>query len=199
MADAPGSAIGRSALAGADLPAAVDVADLLQAPPNMRLLLRVGPVAAAILGAVLGDALGGRPNTARAIGAGEMTALRLGPDEWLIVGRRDAGAALARRIEAAASGSPLSLVEVSHGFVGLLLSGPRVEDVLAAGCPLPLHAAAFPVGRATRTLLGKAGVVLWRQAPDRFRIEVARSFAPYVVAFLAEAITTEAALAATPE
>jgi sarcosine oxidase, subunit gamma len=43
------------------------------------------------------------------------------------------------------------------------------------------------VGMATRTLLGKAEIVLWRQAVDRFQIDVWRSFAPYVREFLSEA------------
>jgi sarcosine oxidase subunit gamma len=40
----------------------------------------------------------------------------------------------------------------------------------------------------TRTILAKAEIVLWRTDGDTFRIEVARSFAPYIVAFLAEAM-----------
>jgi heterotetrameric sarcosine oxidase gamma subunit len=39
----------------------------------------------------------------------------------------------------------------------------------------------------TRTLLGKAAIVLWRTAADVFRIEVWRSFTPYVWACLEEA------------
>jgi sarcosine oxidase subunit gamma len=39
----------------------------------------------------------------------------------------------------------------------------------------------------TRTLLGKAEIVLWRIGAAAFRLEVWRSFAPYVSAFLAEA------------
>jgi sarcosine oxidase subunit gamma len=40
----------------------------------------------------------------------------------------------------------------------------------------------------TRTILAKAEILLWRTGDETFRIEVARSFAPYVVAFLAEAM-----------
>ena len=39
----------------------------------------------------------------------------------------------------------------------------------------------------TRTVFGKAEVMLWRTAADTFRIEVARSFAPYVWARLDDA------------
>jgi sarcosine oxidase subunit gamma len=40
----------------------------------------------------------------------------------------------------------------------------------------------------TRTVLGKAEIVLWRLAEQRFRIEVAQSFAPYVFGLLNEAL-----------
>ncbi len=40
----------------------------------------------------------------------------------------------------------------------------------------------------TRTIFAKAEIVLWRTAPDAFRIEVWRSFAPYVLGLLDEAI-----------
>ena len=45
----------------------------------------------------------------------------------------------------------------------------------------------FPVGMCTRTVLGKAEVVLWRTDAQAFRLEVWRSFAPYVAQFLGEA------------
>jgi sarcosine oxidase subunit gamma len=39
----------------------------------------------------------------------------------------------------------------------------------------------------TRTVLGKADIVLWRTAADSFHVEVWRSFADYASHFLAEA------------
>jgi sarcosine oxidase, subunit gamma len=62
--------------------------------------------------------------------------------------------------------------------------------VLAAGCPLDLHPGVFTPGSATRTLLGKAAVILWRldgapsYRPPSYRLECARSYAPYVESFL---------------
>jgi sarcosine oxidase subunit gamma len=57
---------------------------------------------------------------------------------------------------------------------------------LNGGCPLDLHADAFPVGMCTRTVFGKSEIVLWRCAADCFHLEVARSFAAYVHALLGE-------------
>ena len=50
--------------------------------------------------------------------------------------------------------------------------------------PLDLDVDAFPVGMVARTLLLKAEITLWRRETERFRLEVARSFAPYVAAIL---------------
>jgi sarcosine oxidase, subunit gamma len=76
---------------------------------------------------------------------------------------------------------------VSHRNAGFLVSGPHAAGVLNAGCALPLDLAAFPVGKCTRTLFGKAEIVLWRREETAFRIEVWRSFAAYVADLVAEA------------
>jgi sarcosine oxidase subunit gamma len=113
-------------------------------------------------------------------------ALWLGPDEWLLLAPaadRQAEDAL----QGALAGLAHSLVDVSHRQVGLAVSGPAAERLLNAGCPLDLDTRAFPVGMCTRTMLSKAEIVLWRTGAQEFRLEVWRSFAPYVTAYLAEA------------
>ena len=50
-----------------------------------------------------------------------------------------------------------------------------------------LDAHIFPVGVCTHTLFGKVPIVLWRAEAAVFRIEVARSDAPYVWQCLQEA------------
>ena len=105
--------------------------------------------------------------------------MRLGPDEWLVCGPSDFENL---------KGKHHSLVDVSHRYAAFTVEGPQAHLVLAAGCPLDLDLAAFAAGTATRTLLGKAEIILWRlrDAPV-YRVECARSFAPYVGAFLQEA------------
>lgn len=146
-----------------------------------RLSLRGDPAA---LGAAFGIALPVQP--CRAATAGGRTALWLGPDEWLLLappGTLDTGAA----VEGGA------VVDVSHRQVGLRLHGPAVADALAAGCPLDLHHKAFPPGMCTRTVFGKAEVVLWRVGADEFHLEVWRSFRGYVQALLDQAMRDAAA------
>jgi sarcosine oxidase subunit gamma len=114
---------------------------------------------------------------AESFAADDVTALRLGPDELLLLLPEG-------EIPVLVLPKPYSLVDISHRQVGILLEGPEAADMLNAGCPLDLDEAAFPVGMATRTLFMKADIVLWRVAPQKFHVEVWRSFAPYVWSLL---------------
>ena len=109
----------------------------------------------------------------RAIRAAGVDALWLGPDEWLL---------LSDKLLIAPG-----LVDISHRQSALHVGGPHAVTALNIGCPLDLHIAAFPVDGCTRTLFGKAEIVLWRLGPEAFHLEVARSFIPYVVGLLREA------------
>ncbi len=145
-----------------------------------RIAVRAGASAAASIGAAFGVAL---PDAAcRANLGADRAALWLGPDEWLLLAPDGAAPLL--------DAQPASIVDVSHRTVGIEITGPRAIDVLSAFCALDLGDVfpdSFPPGACTRTLLGKTEIILWRTAPETFRIEVARSFAPYVQACLAEA------------
>ena len=92
--------------------------------------------------------------------------------------------ALSAAMETALGSMPHSLVDVSHRQVGVEVSGPGAATLINAGCPLDLDLRAFPVDMSTRTVLAKADITLWRLAEERFRIEVARSFSPYLLAYL---------------
>lgn len=194
MADnSAGAVTVATGLDGIKMPAAAGVAQLTEAHVRSRTILRAAPEVAARMHAAGSLALPPGINRAGAAPAG--ASLQLGPDEWLILAIEPELSGSTAAMAAGAHGAPHALVDVSDRSIGLVLEGPLVEDVLAEGCPLPLDVATFPVDRATRTLLGKAEIVLWRLAPDRFHIEVARSFGPYLVAFTAQAIATEAAFA----
>jgi heterotetrameric sarcosine oxidase gamma subunit len=108
----------------------------------------------------------------------DRVALWLGPDEWLVLA--DEG------VELPAAYPGGSIVDVSHAMTGIAVSGSRAAWAINAFCAMDLQLGAFPVGMCTRTVFGKAEIVLWRTAPENFRIEVARSFAPYVWACLEE-------------
>jgi heterotetrameric sarcosine oxidase gamma subunit len=105
--------------------------------------------------------------------------LWLGPDEWLIIADED--------IAMPETQSTASVVDVSHAITGIAVHGSRAAWAINGFCALDLDLSAFPVGMCTRTLFGKAQVIIWRLDVELFRIEVARSFAPYVWDLLEEA------------
>ena len=153
---------------------------LVTAPPMTRLILRGREPTLAAAETVLGFAL---PREAcRSAGAGGTHALWLGPDEWLILA--SASDSPASALTSAMGDAPHALVDVSHRQTGLVVGGEKVEAHLATVCALDVALSAFPVGMCTRTLLGKAEIVLWRMSESAFHLEVWRSFSPYVWSLL---------------
>lgn len=156
------------------------------AAPAARFIFRGRDTTVAAAGSALGTPLPLEPcRAAQSVGR---IALWLGPDEWLLIAPRSEGELVASVLAKALAETPHALVDVSDRNAALIVSGPAVEDVLSAGCPLDLDQAVFPVGMCTRTLFAKAEIVLWRTAAAEFRIEVARSFLPYVEGVLAVAV-----------
>jgi sarcosine oxidase subunit gamma len=117
----------------------------------------------------------------------DRVAIWLGPDEWLLIAEGVDPDVIGAELEAALEATPHGLVDVSHRQIGLDVSGSFAARALSAGCPLDLRLSAFPAGMATRTIFDKAEIVLWRGEDQAFRVEVARSFAPFVVASLMDA------------
>jgi sarcosine oxidase subunit alpha len=152
--------------------------------PMTRLVIRGGEDARARLATTLRVPTPTPIN--RASLARDRVALRLGPDEWLLLAAaRESN--LAEQVGGMIGELGGGVVDVSHGYAGFEIAGPDAALCLNAFCALDLHPTAFPVGMCVRTLFGKATIMLWRVAEERFHIEVARSFAPYLRACLDEA------------
>lgn len=158
----------------------------LQAHPfRGKLILRAGADVAVRAADSLGFAL---PPTLRAARGDGIAALWLGPDEWLLLADADGSEPLASRLRAALAEHHHAVVDVSDRLAGIAVRGGRAADVLAAGCALDLHVRAFPAGMVTRTLLGKAQLVLHRpEDAAGFDLYVNASLAPYVWLFLENA------------
>jgi sarcosine oxidase subunit gamma len=148
--------------------------------PASRLALRAPEKSRPALSKALGLKLPEKPKASATNGS--RAALWLGPDEWLILDAADAELTAILKPVAALH----SAVDISHRNQSITVAGPGAEAALNAGCPLDLSLAAFPVGAATRTLLGKAEIVVWRTETGTFRIECWRSFADYCFTLLAE-------------
>jgi sarcosine oxidase subunit gamma len=121
-----------------------------------------------------------------------VTALWLGPDQWLLTCPPDDAAFLISSLREALADTHCALTDVGDGRVALRLEGPSARDVLAKGCPLDLHPRAFTPGSCAQSLLGKADVLLHLRTDEpsagpSFDLYVARSFAHYVWAWLEDA------------
>ena len=155
-------------------------------PPGMKVfILQGGPAAREAAGSAFGVSL--PENPCRASSTGNRAALWLGPDEQLLLGPAEEAQIFTARLEAALTGIAHSLVDVSQRQVALRVTGPQASAILNTGCPLDLDPAAFPPGMCTRSLFGKADIVIWRTGADEYHLEVWRSFAGYVSALLREA------------
>jgi heterotetrameric sarcosine oxidase gamma subunit len=143
---------------------------LSAAPQLVRIIARADRGSVKALGDMVGVELPIDP--CRSNQHRDRAALWLGPDEWLVLADES--------VELPAAYPGGCIVDVSHAMTGIAVSGSRADWAISTFCALDLHLVAFPVGMCTRTVLGKAEIVLWRTAVESFRIEVARSFAPYV-------------------
>lgn len=167
-----------------------DAAWLKVRPAATRLALH-GGAAARAAAAVAWD-VPFAEEACRAYTWGGRASLWIGPDEYLLI---DAAAPSEpppavppsfAHLAQALQGYPHALVDVSHRQIGIEVAGPHAAAILNGGCPLDLDLAAFPVGMCTRTLCGKADIVLWRTGANAFHVEVWRSFSEYLVALLTE-------------
>lgn len=156
-------------------------------PPAHRISLRAPDGSVAGLSKALGLTLPRKPKTSAS--KGSRSALWLGPDEWLVIDD-----ASKDPVDACAGMEALhSAVVVSHRNVAISVTGPGAAATINAGCPQDLSLAVFPVGACSRTILGKAEIVLLRTGEDAFRVECWRSFSDYVFTFLSEAARDAAA------
>lgn len=150
------------------------------AGPAHRISLRAPSASVAALSKALGVKLPTSPKMSAF--ANGRVAMWLGPDEWLVIDEAaDLPAALGK------ANALHSAVDISHRNVGILVEGAAAADTISGGCPQNLSLAAFPVGACSRTILGKAEIVLWRSGATAFRVECWRSFSTYVFDFLEEA------------
>ncbi|MCW2875174.1 sarcosine oxidase subunit gamma family protein [Actinacidiphila oryziradicis] len=177
----------RLAAATHDCDGALILAELpFLAQVNVRLDPK-GPADAVEL--ALGIPLPLTPNTS-VRGAG-LTALWLGPEEWLIVGPAGTQADLEARLRSAVGEQHAAVTDVSAQRTTLLVAGDRARDLLAHGCSLDLHPRAFGPGRCAQTTLARAQVVLVasEEPEPGFWVLVRSSFAGYLAEWLLDAAT----------
>lgn len=155
-----------------------------------QLTLRVEPgsTAAQAVEAALDITL---PGPLRAELSGDVKALWMGPDEWLLMAPAGRQQDLVARLRNAIGDEFATVTDVSAQRTTLALSGPLVRDVLAQGCAIDLDPRVTPVGSCLTTLLAQASItlVLRGEAATEVWLLVRSSFASYLATWLVDACT----------
>jgi sarcosine oxidase subunit gamma len=126
-----------------------------------------------------------KPNTV-ACGNG-YDVLWLGPDEWLVRSQQQQAAMAESKLVQALAGQFASAVDIGSGYTLLEVSGEKVRDVLARGCPLDLHPRVFTPGQCAQSHYFKASIVLIPVSEDAFELVVRRSFSDYFCRIMLDA------------
>ncbi len=145
-----------------------------------RISLRAGEEAIEALSAALDVDLPTRPKTSN--NRNGRIAMWIGPDEWTVIDQKGSDLmGLLSNVDVLHSA-----VDISHRNTAILVNGPAAADAISGACPQDVSLSAFPVGAASRTVLGKIEIVLYRASETSFRVECWRSFAPYALQMLHE-------------
>jgi len=110
--------------------------------------------------------------------AGTLEAICLSPDEWMLHSSDLDVKSLIDACSAVYSTLPHSLVDVSGREITLVIDGPRADELLTIGCARNIDSIA--VGEGRRTNFDGTLIVLWRDEPHRFRMDMWNSFADHV-------------------
>ena len=120
--------------------------------------------------------------------SGDVSALWLGPDEWLVVGAPDSEADLIVRLNGTLKSQHVSVVDVTANRTLLELSGPSARGVLEKACGLDLRPRAFKAGQCAQTNLARTVGILELRQGGAWRIYVRNSFALYLADWLLDAM-----------
>jgi sarcosine oxidase subunit gamma len=102
--------------------------------------------------------------------------ISLAPQRWMAIAPD--GADLERRVRVACVASGAAVVDQSHARAVLRIAGSHARDVLAKGCGLDLHPAAFAGDRVASTALFHVAVTVdRRRGGGVFDLHMPRGFA----------------------
>ncbi|MBN36170.1 MAG: sarcosine oxidase subunit gamma [Rhodospirillaceae bacterium] len=169
-----------------DAQANADTDDAALVLTERRFLAKInirGKADSAAVKAAVGVELPQAPNTVAE--GNNLTALWLGPAEWLIVGPVGAEAAIEMALAEALDGASAAVVDVTEGRTTIRVAGDKARDVIAMGCPLDLHARVFAVGQCAQSFISRGPIII-HQVDDTpaFDIQIERSQADYLWTWL---------------
>lgn len=148
----------------------------------VQVMMRRGGDVAAVAQAAFGLTL---PPPGQAATAGNVTALWIQPNGWMLASE---DAALLARVAPLAAAA--ALIEQSHGRTTFTIAGPRAHEVLAKGCRIDLHPREFGPGRVASTSIAHVNVLLHQTGADSFEVTVFSTLADHMQHWL-EAASAE--------
>lgn len=162
----------------------------MQQPPCGLLNLRGAGLVCQHYDGVLGFELPYTPNTTT--GSKDITAMWLGPGEWLIKTGDGDEVQLAAALKEAVKELHAAVTPVSDSYRIFSVSGVNAGAVLTQGTAVDLHPGSFSPGQCARTSLGKTGVIL-HQLDDvpSYDVYAWRSYAEYLRLWLDRAMGTD--------
>ena len=160
--------------------------NIVQQPPCGLLNLRGARLVCRRYDQVLGFELPHAPNTTT--GNEDITALWLGPDEWLVKTEDGKEVSLADALREAVEGLHAAITPVSDSYRIFRVSGVDARAVLSQGTAVDLHPRSFGPGKCARTGFGKMGVLL-HQLDDvpSYDVYAWRSYTDYLSLWLDKA------------
>ena len=160
--------------------------NIVQQPPFGLLNLRGTENSCRHFNRIVGFDLPQTPNTTT--GNKDITAMWLGPDEWLIKSDDAKELALSAGLQEAVKGQHAAVTVLSDAYVIFRISGNDARAVLNQGTGIVLHPRSFTPGKCVRTNLGKMGVILHQiDSIPSYDIYSLRSYANYLSLWLDKA------------
>lgn len=116
--------------------------------------------------------------------------VRTAPDAWTLLASDGPADAVVNHMEALADGEFASVVDVTHGYALVQLTGAKAEPVLASLCAIDLADTTTPDGTAFRSLV--AGIIATVIRDDEvgepaYLLQCDRSYGQYLVDVLTDA------------
>ena len=113
-------------------------------------------------------------------------ALWLSPDEWLIVGEKNASE-LVNSLKEVLVGQHIAINDLSANRTIFELSGPFSHLVLMKSSDVDFHPRVFAPGNCVQTMIAKSQAIVEQVGETEFHIYVRSSFSRYVGGWLVEA------------
>lgn len=114
---------------------------------------------------------------------GSMSALTLGPDQWMLTGSKDAAELLA----SVRASHHISVVDVSAQRTKIEVSGPNAKAVLEHVWEQDLREKNFGIDKCAQGIMFRSPVIMWHCCPDCYLLFVRASFATHLWAALTDA------------